>query len=344
MTTDRKTSALLHRPGMLLLPLLLAACGGGGGGSGSGGSTAQPLSLTTTNAKPAAADALDNALTGVSSANASLIDALKSQSVAGSAGIPGLMQSATALARLVPATGGTKAAINETANCPLGGSVVAVGNIASDSGFVAGDALSLSAFNCMLTVDGSTATLNGALSFAVNSGSVTTFYPFTAGISFTAINFRTQVGTDSVTVTGDQQLAWNATNATNQTLQSSGTSYNLSATVGGKTRSSIWRNYQQTVTLAGTQVTSSLSTQVESVNSRLGSTPVTYQVTTPAALVGSTTNDDVSSGSLLVTGDRSALLITFTGTNTVDLLVDANGDNTYEQTLPSTMDELATLL
>ncbi len=53
---------------------------------------------------------------------------------------------------------------------------------------------------------------------------------------------------------------------------------------------------------------------------------------------------DISSGSVLVTGNHSAVLITFTGTNNVELQVDANGDGTYEQTLTSTMSELAALL
>ena len=347
MTNAPITTRLLCHAGVLIVPLLLAACGGGGGGSNTDttSTTTQPLVLTTSNAKSASADAMDNALTTASSSSATAVNLLKSQVVGRPGGVPSLLQTATALARLAPATGGkAKAAINETIDCPLGGTLVAVGSIASQSGLAAGDGLSLTGFNCKMTIDGSSVTISGALTLSVNSGSIGNIYPFSVDMSFMAVDFRTQAEADSLTVTGDERLVWNATSPTAQTLQTSGTAYSITSVVGGKTRANTWRNYEQTVTLADAQVTSTLSTQVETVNDRLGSTPVTYQITTPAALVASAITGDISSGSVLVTGNRSAVLITFTGTNSVDLQVDANGDGTYEQTLPSTMDELATLL
>ncbi len=346
MTNTPIATRLLCQAGVLIVPLMLAACGGGGGGSDTDttSTTVQTLALTTTNAKSASADAMDNALTTVSSSSAMAVNLLKSQVVGHPGAMPSLLQTATALARLAPATGKAKAAINETIDCPLGGTLVAVGSVGSQSVLAAGDGLSLTGFNCKMTIDGSTATINGALSLSINSGSIGNSYPINVDMSFTALDFRTQVGADSLTVTGDERLVWSASSPIAQTLRTSGTAYSITSVVSGMTRTNTWRNYEQTITLTDTQVTSTLSTQVETDNNRLGSAPVTYQITTPVALVASPITGDISSGSLLVTGNRSALLITFTGTNTLNLLVDANGDGTYEQTLPSTMDELAGLL
>lgn len=346
--TPNNASALAHA-GALIVPLLLAACGGGGGGDADTTSTTAPplsLTITTTNAKSASADAMDNALTAASSSSATAVNLLKSKAVPGPGGVPGLLQTATALARLAPAKGKAKAkaAISESIDCPLGGSIVAVGSIAYPSALVAGDTLSLTALNCKMTIDSSTVTMSGALSLSVNSGSMGDTAPFNVDMSFSAVDFRTQVGADSITVTGDERMVWNLTSPSAQTRQTSGTSYALTSVIAGKTRSTTWRNYEQTITLAGTQLTSQLSAQVETLNSRLGSTPVTYQITTPAPLVTSVITGDISSGSVLATGNRSAVRITFTGTDSVELQVDANGDGTYEQTLTSTMDELATLL
>jgi len=345
-TTSHFARGLCHA-GVLIIPLLLAACGGGGGGgaeTATASTTPQPLALTATNAKSASADALDNALTTTSSSSAMVVNLLKSQVVAAPGNLPGLQRTATALARLVPASGRAKAAISETMDCPLGGTLAAVGSIANPSGLFAGDALSLTAVNCTMSIDGSTVTLSGAISLSVNSGSVGDSYPFHVDMSFTAGNFRTQVGQDSLTVTGDEHLVWTASSPSEQTLQSSGASYSTTTVFDGKTRSSVWRNYQQTITLADAQVASTLSAQVETVNARLGSQPVTYQITTPQALVASGITGDIISGAVLVTGKQSALLITFTGANSVELKVDANGDGAYESTLTSTMSELAGLL
>ncbi len=106
------TASALAHAGALIVPLLLAACGGGGGGdTDTSSTTAAPLSLTitTTNAKSASADAMDNALTTASSSSAAAVNLLKSQAVAGPGGVPSLVQTATALARLAPATGKAKA-------------------------------------------------------------------------------------------------------------------------------------------------------------------------------------------------------------------------------------------
>jgi hypothetical protein len=348
-TALRRTLAALF-----CAPLLaLTGCGGGGGGGDAGtppgGSTQGSLVITSANAKPLAADALDSA-TNVEAARTSSSFVLATQ-VAPSAATTSfalrLAQAAATLAGKGGAASGQvlSAAVNETVACSQGGSVTVNGNVASRSGFVAGDAFSLNASGCREPIDGVTTTMTGSISMTITAGGSSSGAPFPHHIAMTflANGFSVVAGGDTIITSGDMSLDVTENSADATSVVLSGTALSNQVTTSRGTRAFTMRAYRQVLAIAGTTTSYTVTADFDSRNSRLGAGTVSYHVSTPAALV--TTNaGDVTAGSLRVDGRSSALLITLTGTNAFQLQLDANGDGSFESGSTATVAELRALL
>ena len=109
------------------------------------------------------------------------------------------------------------------------------------------------------------------------------------------------------------------------------TANTLTSSVGG--HSVTLTNYSHKVDVSGTNTVIQMSATVETTSSRLGSSPTSYTISTPTPIRLDASGAYVS-GSVLVTGNGSALLMTVTGTNTFQLQVDGNGDNVLHRLAP----------
>jgi hypothetical protein len=123
----------------------------------------------------------------------------------------------------------------------------------------------------------------------------------------------------------------------------SGTALSNSVATSAGSRSFTMRNYRQELAIANGSTSYRVTADYTSDNSRLGSTPVSYRISTPTALVESSAGD-FSAGSLRVDGRGSALLLTVTGTNGFRLQVDATEDGSFESNTTTTLAELRSLL
>lgn len=336
---------------LIALPLVLSACGGGGGG-GSAAVPATPLAISTANSKAVSADALDNSTdTTTAQTGAALVTGV--QVDAGStAGARKLVSVGRALLAMTPARPAlaTGVAVDETGACSGGGALRIFGNVADPTGNTlnAGDQITLVAASCSAIVDGQSVTMNGSLAITINSGSLNSgavSYPTRIVMTFVLTNFVVVEGAERMTANGDLRIDLNMINATSEDIALSGTSLSESHANSSGTRSSTLKNYNESLQVRGTAITGSITATVESTNSRLGSGPVSYSLSTVTPL-GYTEAGDVTAGAIKVTGaSNSALLLTVTATNTFKVEVDANGDGTYESsTTGVTKAELEALL
>jgi len=339
----------LARHALLVVPaMLLAACGGGGGGSDSSPpgniATGATLVISSSNAKPVAADGLDASTnTGGANAGASLVTGV--QVGAGNASSAKLSSVVLALAgkaanRPALATGVT---LNETGACGMGGTVSITGNVAGGSGLVAGDTMTITANNCTEAIDSAVATLNGGLTLTVNGGSfnpnVTTAQQVTMSMVLKNLSVAS-LGVTSVS-DGDMkiELSQITASSTNSTL--SGASLSNTYTRSGSTRSSALKDYRIVQESTGTQVRTNMTATVVISNPRIGSN-VTYQVSTPTPVV--TDLSLVLAGKVKVSGNKSSLELSVTSINNFSLQVDSNGDGTFDSTSTVTATELRDLL
>ncbi|MEJ8837885.1 hypothetical protein [Ramlibacter sp. AN1133] len=343
LATRRSIAALFCAP-----LLALTGCGGGGGDGATTpvGPPAQgSLVITAANAKPVAADALDNA-TNIDAARTSSSFVLSAQVVPGAAAPSLALRVAQAAVTLANKRAGAaplvlSAAINETLACSLGGSVTVSGNVASSNGFVAGDSVTLNASGCRETIANVATTLSGGFTLAITAGGISSGAAFPRHVAMTiqASGLTVAAGGETSTSSGDMSLdvTENSTDSTSVVL--TGSSLGNQVTSASGTRSFTMRSYRHVLAIAGNTTSATVTADFETSNSRLGTAPVTYHVSTPSALV--TTNaGDVSAGSLRVDGSASALLVTVTGTNTFQLQVDTNGDGSFDASSTATLADL----
>jgi hypothetical protein len=337
----------------LALTFVLTACGGGGGGGGTpGGSAPQSVTITETNAKPVSANALEAAQT--TSATSGATGPIGVQVDAGANAGVSTLQAMAEVARLAAAKslGGsslpTGVVINPTTeSCDFGGTTTVSGNIASSSGLAAGDSLSVSMSNCGVSIGGTMAVMNGAMTLNVVSGSLPLFSTgsFHIVLAVTTTNLSLATGGVTVVSTGDTRLDWTAASATSQTLVASGASMSSRTTTSGVTHTTTLRNYTQSVTISGSTYTGTLAATVETDSSHIGAGTVTYTVSTPTPVVWNVATRVASSGVVKVVGaNNAALLVTIAAGGAVTIQIDANGDGTYEKTITSTVAELAGLV
>ena len=338
---------------VLLVPVLvLSACGGGGGGGGSAATPATPLAISTANSKAVSADALDNSTdTTTASTGTALVTGVQvdAGSTTGARKLVSVGRALLAMAPARPALA-TGVAVDDTGLCQISGTLRIVGNVADPTGNTlnAGDQITLIANSCSAVVDGQTVTMNGSFAIAINSGSFNpnaVSYPTRLVMTFVTNNFVLVEGAERMTSNGDLRIDINMLSATSEDIVLSGSSLSDTHSNSSGSRSSTLRNYTENLQVRGTTITGTVTATVESTNSRLGSGPVSYSISTVTPLAYSEAGD-VSAGVLKVTGaNNSALLLTVTATNTFKVEVDANGDGTYESSTPGvTKAELEALL
>jgi hypothetical protein len=330
----------------LTCTFLLAACGGGGGGGGSGSpnpapSGPQAVTITETNAKPVAANALDATQ---SSSTTSAVDGLPIAVQVDAASAPTTPQLIAQVVRLGVnsfAAAGLPAGvvINQSGACSFGGTVSISGRLASSNGLTAGDTLTVSMTNCS---EASGTTMSGQLSITVVSGSLTSI-PFHIVLSTTATNLSVTSGGVNVVANGTVTLDWSGT-TTSDTFNASGAAMTSTRTSGGTSRTTTLRNFTQKQIITGSTVTGSLTGTVETSSTSLGGA-VSFTVSTPTPVVWNAATRTTTAGVIKVVGaNNSQVLITINADGSVTVQVDANGDGTYEKTLTSTTAELAGLL
>lgn len=334
----------------LAAAFLVASCGGGGGGGtpAPAANTAPTIAITETNAKPVGANALDAAQSTSATRNAAglPIGVQVNATDVGAPLLPALAEAARLAAQALPGAAlPVGVAVNQSFACPLGGSFTLSGNAASATSISVGDTFTFSANACASSAGGSTVVLNGSMTmnFATATSSLTP--PFHIVVNNTVSNLSVTSGGTSVVANGDVRLDWNAPSSTSQTLTASGTSMSSRETINGATHTTTLRNYSQTLTTSGSTYTGTVAGTVETDSSKLGSSPVSYTISTPTPVVWSATTHTASAGVIKVVGaNNSAMLLTIHADGTVSIQLDANGDGTYEKTISSTVAELAGLI
>ncbi|GAB3773013.1 hypothetical protein GCM10028796_44700 [Ramlibacter monticola] len=349
-TRRRISTALQTQVLLVCIPLALSACGGGGGGGGGGGAGLQAdLVITPANAKPVAADALDNA-TNIDAARGGSEFILSAQVAPNALPARGSVPLVAAVRALVskraPASGMPMGvAIERTMPCTEAGSVHVTGDVAGDSGLVAGDHVTLTASGCRESVGGVATMMSGGLTLTVASGSMLPGSPFPHHVVMTihAAGFGVTAGGESSTTNGDMVFDLTETSESQGNVVLTGSSLASSVTTAGGTRSFTMRDYRQAVAFSSGSNSFTVTGDFESLNSRLGTAPVNYRVSTPTAMVIADPSGNVTAGSLRVDGKQSALLLSVTAINSFSLQVDANGDGTFETVTPTTLEELRSL-
>jgi len=332
----------------------MMACGGGGGGGGSastGAVTAPTVSISSANA-PTVAAASTGDVQSVSNVagSTSTIGAAKQVNTAGTKpsdtmatmrASEVLTQFALKAAPHVSKTDVINAAsvTNETVNCDSGTMVVS-GSVANSNSYnnylTQGDYISITANNCRYGSD----VLNGGLYVQISSGSLTSSaYYSNVGLSmtFTGLNL-TSSAAGGATVTGmdgDASFLMNKTYSSS-TMDITGTVLTRSQTINGTVSRTSLKNYSQQYVVSGSTATATVDAEVHTTNTKLGATGGSYTLTTPTAVVWSTSTDVIQSGVIEIAGANGAkvratiaALSTCSG-SCVRIETDANGDGTYE--------------
>lgn len=330
----------------LLASLVLVACGGGGGGGGDGsggGSTAAAVVITSSNSQAVAAEALAAASNTDAGSGASFVTGVQVSggSTGSNAALLGL--AARKLVAMVPSGSAlaTGVATSQTMACASGGSLTMTANMSGGSTIVAGDSMQITANGCTESLDGASAVMNGSITFTYLAAydPASTAYPKTLSVRLVTQNFSISSGAETEVFNGDVTMTLTETSATSFTMAI--TSNSLSTTLGGHSVTLINYSVNADETSSGTVIT--MSATVETSNSRLGSAPVSYQVTTVTPITVSSTGV-VTSGSVKVTGNGSGLLLTVASADTFTLQVDSNGDGIYESTSTVTRSQLQAVL
>lgn len=335
----------IHAASAFLLPgiatAFLTACGGGG--------TPEPrmaidrvsgtLVITTANAKAVAANALSQTTHRLNTL--------------GGAGplvayTEFLSPSASSLAKPTVLNANS---LKTGQVCGAGGSVQVAGSIAYASGLSTGDTLQSTYQHCSILAHGWSPTyLDGSVTQTVTSGTAIAM-PFKIELTGSLSNLRMgipQAGgalSEINVLSGNQKLEWNATNAASQTLTITGNSLTNKSTVGATVRAHHWSAYRQITVINGVHTRYSLNAFVNSDNTHLGPTGVSYILQTLAPIVKDTVSNIWLSGVIRVEGYSNASALISIGTNhVVQVDVDANGDGVYEATVFSTVSELGNLL
>lgn len=97
-----------------------------------------------------------------------------------------------------------------------------------------------------------------------------------------------------------------------------------------------------TMRIVSSNFSAGVSSNVETNNARLGSTPVRYGLATESPVTVSSSGA-VTSGAIRVSGAHSSLLLLVTATDTFSLQVDTNGDGTADSTRAVTLADLQAL-
>ena len=355
MTTSNKwTWGRALRAGLVCVPALaLVACGGGGGGGSSAVSSAPTTSgssstavgavvITTSNAQAVAAEALA-ASTNTDAATAGSAFVTGVQVNGGSGPNPMLLAKAAQSLVTKPSAGPLATGVATTQACTVSGTITTDVTTSGSNALVAGDSFQFTANNCTERIDSTTTmVMNGSMSISIVSGSydpAATTYPKSITMRIVSNNFSIKSGTESETFNGDLTMSLTEDSATSATVTLSSSS--LTSTIGTHTVTLTDYSVQASESSSGS--TLSVKGTVQTNNTRLASTAVTYTITTITPLAVSSTGA-MTAGAIKVAGSNSALLLTVTSSDTFSLQVDTNGDGTYDSTSTVTRSQLAAQL
>jgi hypothetical protein len=336
------------RIALLLIPaLLLAACGGGGGGGGDDSASAQgaQLVITAGNSQAVAAEAVAVSSDTETAAGSALVTGVQVDGGAGGGGPLKLAAAARKLLALAPAPVALASGVTQTSTvaCSGGGSLDASVTTSGTSGTIAaGDSYTITANNCTEGVAPDTLRMNGSITISIVSGNydpASAAYPKSVTMRMVTQNFSVTDGGGTTASSGDVTMTLTENSATDISVALSSSS--LSTSIGAHTV--VLTNYslQVTETSAGSVV--QMSATVATNNSRLGSTLVSYAVSTPTPITVNASGA-ITAGAIKVSGSGSSLLLTATGANIFSLQVDSNGDGAYDSTTSVTHSQLQALL
>ena len=331
------------RHALAIVPaLFLVACGGGGGGdegSSGGASTAVQLAITTTNSQAVAAEGLEASTNyEAAAAGGSLVTGV--QVDAGTGSNPVLLANAVrTLLADAPQGSALATGVTTTQNYPCNtGSMTVTSDIAGTTGaLTAGDSFTFTASSCTQGVGADAMVMNGTMTVRILS---VTFDPdgpdqLSMKMHIVARVFRVSFGGETTVANGDITMSLTERGLDDVSVSISSTS--MASNIGTHTVTLKGYTHSVTETAAGTTI--QMTATIETSNARLGGSLVSYQVSTPTAIVVNSAGQ-VTAGVLKVTGSGgSSLLLTVTGTDTFSLQVDADGNGTYEST--STVTRLA---
>lgn len=299
----------LFRPASLaaLLASLLSACGGGGDDP-----TAEPVPLVITsgNAQAVAADALQATSTAAASSIASVLALAPDQS-----------------------TVVTGVEIDETRLCIYGGRYYVKGSVASTSALTEGDRITFTAEGCRTNP---VYTLNGGLGFTVLEGGVAnnTTQPYSVTVQVDALNLSLDQGGYAQTLAGDTRAVASSDSATYESVVLTGSSLRYST----PSYSYTLKNYKQSLRVDSSGGSGATWATVVTYEAMTRVT-VTYDLSTPAALV-TDVNGNLVSGILKVVSGNRTVLATVTAVNVFTIQTDTNGDGSYDTSDTATVAEL----
>jgi hypothetical protein len=328
--------------------ILLTACGGGGGNGGT--TSAAPSTPSTTQTAPSitVSNSKDVAAQGYSGT-----EALNSQVSSGSGMVTGVSTS-TAGGGLIDAAiqqlylavdnAGPNLAVgvttSKTINCPGGGTASGTVSYASASTMTAGDTISLTGNNCVM----SGMKLNGTINIAVTaaSGTPSISSAWSATLALTMTKFSVDTGGEVNTGTGDVTVTYNQTGLNTATFSANGKSLQVQTTKGTSTtdRTLTGYSYSGSRDSSGTYTYRSNFT-LNGNFAKLGN--ATYDVKTTTDFKQKLGSFPTAGVLVVTAADKSSLTLTVVNSTTVKLDVDKNGDGTIDDSTTTTWTELNAL-
>jgi hypothetical protein len=207
----------------------------------------------------------------------------------------------------------------------------------------AGDSFQITANKCAEPDgNGGTIVMDGSMAISIASGSfdaASALYPKSVTMRMVTTNFSIAGGGESELFNGDLTMALTQQSASSASVTL--TANSLASTIGTHTVTVI--DYSMAVSETASGSTMNLSATVQTNNSRLGTGPVSYSISMPAAISVSSTGA-ITAGAIKVTGSNSSLLLTVTSSDSFSLQVDSNGDGSYESTSTVTRSQLQALI
>lgn len=334
-----------------LATALLSACGGGGGGgsstvpaSSNSANTSSNTTITASNQDQVSAGALyavSTAATG-SAISGSIASVAQVGDTSGSpAALPGAVETAMrqaelALKRSIPGHASIASTSSSTSACTGGGTATSKVNYTDPNAFTAGDSISITYANCI----DSGVTQNGSVAVTISSVSGNFNPNGSAGLTVSFSGFSTASGSSSEVIDGSASMTLNASSSKlDFTLTS--TSLSASAISNGKSASFKLNGVNFGVSddlvskLTFNPMTMSFSATLPNFSAVAGVSLVTPVVTDY--------DGNYLSGKIKITGNASALYITFKGAGSVTVDLDNNNDGVIDATKTTTLTTLMSL-
>ncbi|MCU7920760.1 MAG: hypothetical protein KZQ95_20755 [Candidatus Thiodiazotropha sp. (ex Epidulcina cf. delphinae)] len=325
--------------------LLITACGGGGDNDGDGGGSTPTtgVSLSTSNAKPVGAAAVNSVDTVQGMTGGTTVLTGVSVNAPGSDfNFPDFFVQQlgwfSALDNL-PNENITGVAISESEACANGGSVSLSGNVNNLNVLTAGDTLTLSFNNCNMAG----AVTNGAMSLTITQ--ITPNFdgdpPYTLGLDVVLTNLSVNDGGLVATGSGDMSMLLAIDSAGNESMVLAGAS--LTASASGQTET--LSNYRYEITINDLTGSYSISLQATFASTEIGGS-MSFTTITPFSGNDFIGAGDPTAGQLHVTtsidGSQLWLIAQPDGIN-VQIDIDTDGDNNVDSTVMTTWAELESL-